>query len=184
MPHPWHHISPTAKNNPDAVMGIIEVPSGSKAKYELHKETGLITLDRMLYAAMHYPANYGFIPQSYCDDKDPLDILVISQASLVPLCVVESVPIGVMRMLDRGETDDKIIAVAAGDPMFQHIREISELPPPFISELRHFFEYYKKLEKKEVKVEDFQSRSVAMQIIQESFDLYRETFGATSEYKT
>lgn len=173
--NPWHHVSP-GDQLPNIVNGIIEIPKGTRAKYELDKESGLLKLDRVLYSSVYYPANYGFIPQSYCDDKDPLDILILSQIDVVPLCIVPAKVIGVMRMLDGGEADDKIIAVAIGDPSVSHINDISELPQHFISELRNFFEDYKKLEHKTVVVEDFLDREIALQILQESFELYKSTF--------
>jgi inorganic pyrophosphatase len=171
----WHHVSPDYKL-PDVVNGIIEIPKGTRAKYELDKESGLLRLDRVLYSSMYYPANYGFIPQSYCEDKDPLDILIVSQIDVVPMCIVPAKVIGVMRMLDNGEADDKIIAVAAGDPSVSHINDISELPAHFISEIRNFFEDYKKLEKKTVVVEDFLDKQTAIRILQESFEMYKEKF--------
>lgn len=167
----WHDVFP-GDNLQDFVNGIIEIPKGTRAKYELDKASGLIKLDRVLYSSVYYPANYGFIPQSYCDDKDPLDILILSQIDVVPMCIVPAKVIGVMRMLDNQEADDKIIAVAAGDPSVSHINDISELPQHFISELRNFFEDYKKLENKTVVVEEFFDRSTALNIIQESFALY------------
>ncbi len=174
--NPWHQVHP-GDNIPEFVNGIIEIPKGSRAKYELDKESGLLKLDRVLYSSVYYPANYGFIPKTYCDDKDPLDILVISQIDLVPMCLVEAKIIGVMRMLDNNEADDKLIAVAAGDPSVNHISDISELPNHFISEIRHFFEEYKRLENKTVVVEDFLDKQMAMQILEESFVLYDKTFG-------
>lgn len=174
--NPWHHVSP-GYTQPGIVNGIIEIPKGTRAKYEMDKDSGLLRLDRVLYSSVYYPANYGFIPQSYCGDKDPLDILVLSQIDFVPLCIVPSKVIGVMRMLDNGDADDKIIAVAQGDPSVSHINDISELPAHFISELRSFFEDYKKLEKKSVVVEDFLDQKTAIRILQESFDLYQELFG-------
>jgi inorganic pyrophosphatase len=174
--NPWHHVSPGNKL-PEFVNGIIEIPKGTRAKYELDKESGLLKLDRVLYSSVYYPANYGFIPQSFCDDHDPLDILILSQIDVVPMCIVEAKVIGVMRMLDNGEADDKIIAVAAGDPSVSHIQDISELPSHFISEMRSFFEDYKKLENKTVVVEDFLNRTTAMKILQDSFKLYQEHFG-------
>jgi inorganic pyrophosphatase len=174
--NPWHQVHP-GDNIPEYVNGIIEIPKGSRAKYELDKESGLLKLDRVLYSSVYYPANYGFIPKTYCDDKDPLDILVISQIDLVPMCLVEAKIIGVMRMLDNNEADDKLIAVAAGDPSVNHISDISELPNHFISEIRHFFEEYKRLENKTVVVEDFLDKQMAMQILEESFVLYDKTFG-------
>ena len=171
--NPWHHVSP-GDQLPEIVNGIIEIPKGSRAKYELDKASGLLKLDRVLYSSVYYPANYGFIPQSYCDDKDPLDILILSQIDIVPMCIVAAKVIGVMRMLDGGEADDKIIAVAVGDPSVSHINDISELPQHFISELRNFFEDYKKLEHKTVVVEDFLNRETAIQILKDSFKLYDE----------
>ncbi len=176
--NPWHHVS-AGKNTPHEVTAVVEIPMGTRAKYELDKESGMLMLDRVLYASMYYPANYGFIPQSYGKDHDPLDILVISQEPVVPLCLVNARVIGVMPMLDQGEADDKIIAVSTGDPGVNHINEIEELPPHFISELRAFFEDYKKLENKSVVVEKFGGRERALEIIRESFDYYRENFGSS-----
>ncbi|MBU3659942.1 MAG: inorganic diphosphatase [Flavobacteriales bacterium] len=170
----WHSVENHFEG--DIVEGIIEIPKGSRAKYELDKESGLLRLDRVLYSSVYYPANYGFIPKTYCDDKDPLDILVISQIDIVPMCLVSAKIIGVMRMLDQGEADDKIIAVAAGDPSVNHINDISELPQHFVFELRNFFEDYKKLENKTVVVEDFLDKTTAMKILQESIELYNTTF--------
>ncbi len=173
--NPWHDVS-RGNQQPDIVNGIIEIPKGCRAKYELDKNSGLLRLDRVLYSSVYYPANYGFIPQSYCDDKDPLDILILSQIDVVPMCIVPAKVIGVMRMLDIGEADDKIIAVSAGDPSVSHINDISELPPHFISEMRSFFEDYKKLEDKTVVVEDFLDRETALKIILESFEMYDDNF--------
>jgi inorganic pyrophosphatase len=173
--NPWHNVSP-GEDLPEIVNGIIEIPKGTRAKYELDKESGLLKLDRVLFSSMYYPANYGFIPQTFCDDKDPLDILIISQIDVVPMCIVPAKIIGVMRMLDNGEADDKIIAVSAGDPSVNHINDISELPQHFISELRNFFEDYKKLEKKTVKVEDFLGKETALQILSDSFELYNTNY--------
>lgn len=173
--NPWHHVSP-GNQSTGLVNGIIEIPKGTRAKYELDKESGLLKLDRVLYSSVYYPANYGFIPQSYCDDKDPLDILILSQIDVVPLCIVPAKVIGVMRMLDGGEADDKIIAVAVGDPSVSHINDIAELPQHFISELRNFFEDYKKLENKTVVVENFLDSKTALRILQESFELYNQVF--------
>lgn len=173
--NPWHHVS-VGNNVPDIVNGIIEIPKGTRAKYELDKDSGLLILDRVLYSSVYYPANYGFIPQTYCDDKDPLDILILTQIDIEPLCIVPAKVIGVMRMLDNGEADDKIIAVAAGDPSVNHINDISELPLHFISEMRNFFEDYKKLENKTVVVEEFFDNVVAKKILQESFEMYDEYF--------
>ena len=173
--NPWHDVSP-GDNLPDIVNGIIEIPKGTRAKYELDKDSGLLILDRVLYSSVYYPANYGFIPQSYCEDRDPLDILILSQIDIVPMCIVPAKVIGVMRMLDNGEADDKIIAVAAGDPSISHINDISELPSHFISEMRNFFEDYKKLENKTVVVEEFLNKETALEILKESFEMYNEKF--------
>ena len=176
MTHPWHQVS-IGNQQPDIVHSIIEIPKGSRAKYELDKETGLLRLDRVLYSSMYYPHNYGFIPQSYCDDHDPLDILILSQIEVVPLCIVEAKVIGVMRMLDSGEADDKIIAVAVGDPSVNHYNDISELPQYLIQETMSFFEDYTKLEKKTVVVEKFFDKTVAMQILEDSYKMYKKHYG-------
>jgi len=173
--NPWHHVSP-GKFVPEIVNGIIEIPRGTRAKYELDKENGLIRLDRVLFSSVYYPANYGFIPQTYCEDRDPLDILILSQIEVVPLCIVEAKVIGVMRMRDNGEADDKIVAVANGDPSVNHYENISELPLHTIQEVKSFFEDYTKLEHKETLVDDFLGKDVALQIIQDAFELYREKF--------
>jgi len=173
--HPWHHVSP--ENTEDGfVTGLIEIPKGTRAKYEIDKVSGLLKLDRVLFSSMYYPANYGFIPQSYCGDRDPLDILILSQIDFVPLCLVPAKIIGVMRMSDNGDEDDKLIAVAAGDPTVNHMNDIDEIPQHFISELRNFFEDYKKLEKKNVVVYEFLNRSNAIQILNDSLELYKKEF--------
>ncbi|MDH4058887.1 MAG: inorganic diphosphatase [Cyclobacteriaceae bacterium] len=173
--HPWHEVS-IGKNPPEYVNGIIEIPRGSRAKYEIDKESGLIKLDRVIYASMYYPLNYGFIPQTLGEDHDPLDIVVLTQEAVVPLCLVPSKVIGVMRMIDRGEEDDKIIAVAEQDASVGHISDVSELPDFFRVELKHFFENYKTLENKKVQVPEFGGRSQALPIIERSIVLYRENF--------
>jgi len=173
--NPWHSVS-VGKEVPNVVNGIIEIPKGSRAKYELDKESGLLILDRVLYSSMYYPANYGFIPQTYCEDNDPLDILIISQIDIVPMCIVPAKVIGVMRMLDGGEADDKIIAVAAHDKSVNHINDISELPEHFISEIRNFFEDYKKLENKTVVVEEFQNAETAKHILHQAIADYNSKF--------
>ncbi len=171
--NPWHKVSTGAKA-PEYVTGIIEIPKGSRAKYELDKESGMLKLDRVLYSSMYYPANYGFIPQTYCDDKDPLDILVLSQIDVVPMCMLSARVIGVMRMLDGGEHDDKIIAVAENDMSVNYINDISQIPQHFLREMRHFFEDYKKLENKTVQVNKFQSAEIAKEIVAQAMEDYKE----------
>ncbi len=172
--NPWHSVS-TGKSNPSVVNAVVEIPKGSKAKYELDKTSGLLKLDRVLFSSVHYPANYGFIPQTFCDDGDPLDILVICSIDLEPLCIVEAKVIGVMRMLDEEEYDDKIIAVAKNDMSVNYINNIEELPPHTVVELRRFFEDYKKLENKKVIVDGFMGKDQAFKIIEDSIELYSKS---------
>lgn len=171
LSNPWHKV-PVGRMAPTEVNAIIEIPANTRAKYELDKESGLLRLDRVLYSSMYYPANYGFIPQTYCDDKDPLDILVLSQITVVPMCIVSAKVIGVMRMMDGDELDDKIIAVAAHDMSVNYIDDIDQLPQHFFNELRNFFEDYKKLENKTVHVEDYQNVKIALKIVSKSISDY------------
>ncbi len=173
--HPWHSISP-GHNLPECVTAIIEIPKGSKAKYEIDKETGLLRLDRMLFSSVMYPANYGFIPQTYCDDNDPLDILVLCAADVYPMSMIEAKVIGVMHMVDNGEQDDKIIAVAKHDVSVNYIEDLSELPPHTMKEVVRFFKDYKTLEEKNVTVEHLLGKSYAYKVIEESIELYNSTF--------
>ncbi len=173
--HPWHGAS-YGENSPQRVMGLIEISQGSRTKYEIDKETGLLILDRVIYSSFHYPVNYGFIPQTLGWDGDPLDILVLCSQSIQPLCLVEATVIGNMQMVDSGEYDDKIIAVATNDPSVNHISSIDEVPPHFISELRNYFEQYKVLENKQVQIENFQNKEEAYKIINEAIEHYKTTF--------
>lgn len=173
--HPWHGVEIGTKA-PHIVNALVEIPKGSKSKYELDKESGFIRLDRILFSSVQYPANYGFIPKTYCDDKDPLDILILGQESVVPLCILRAKPIGVMKMIDQGEADDKIIAVHFDDPEYSHIEELDELAPHRMKEIQRFFEDYKSLENKEVKVEKFFDRSEAIKVISSAQQLYQDFF--------
>lgn len=177
--HPWHNVSP-GEDVPGTVNAIIEIPKGSKAKYEIDKESGLLKLDRVLFSSVMYPANYGFIPQTYCDDKDPLDILVLCSVDVYPMSIVEAQVIGVMHMVDQGEQDDKIIAVAKNDMSVNHINDLSELPPHTMKEIVRFFQDYKALEHKNVTIEDLLGRDYALKVIQESLELYQNTFVVNS----
>src|SRR5215207_2427065 len=173
--HPWHGASPGDKA-PHSVNALIEIPQGSRAKYEVDKETGLLKLDRVIYSSFHYPVNYGFIPQTLGQDGDPLDILVLCSQSIQSLCLVEATVIGNMQMIDSGEKDDKIIAVASKDPSVNHIGSIEDMPRHFINELRNYFEQYKVLENKQVFIEEFQHKDIAYQVINEAIDYYKEKF--------
>ena len=163
---------------PEIFPAIIEVPKGSKTKYELDKATGMIRVDRILYSSVQYPANYGFIPRTYCEDHDPLDVLVLGQEPVAPLSIMRAKPIGLMKMLDHGEADDKIIAVHADDPEYAHYESIEELPPHRMTEVKRFFEDYKVLEEKNVVVEDFFSKMEALKTIMASTALYQKEFGS------
>ncbi len=173
--HPWHEVA-VGKKPPEFVNGIIEIPRGSRAKYEIDKESGLIKLDRVIYASMYYPLNYGFVPQTLGEDGDPLDIVVLTQVSVVPLCLIPSKVIGVMQMVDRGEADEKIIAVAEQDPSVSHLDEVKDLPDYLLSELRHFFENYKTLENKKVVIKEFLPKEQAFQVLQACMERYRKKF--------
>lgn len=173
--HPWHGAH-YGNKTPDVVNALIEISQGSRTKYEIDKATGLLTLDRIIYSSFHYPVNYGFIPQTLGQDGDPLDILVLCSQSIQPLCLVEATVIGNMQMIDSGEEDDKIIAVAAKDPSVNHISTIDDLPRHLISELRNYFEQYKVLEDKEVRINKFQSKEEAYTVIQDAIDFYKQKF--------
>ena len=173
--HPWHgaHFGEKA---PQKVNALIEIPEGSRAKYEVDKATGLLKLDRVIYSSFHYPINYGFISQTLGQDNDPLDILVLCSQSIQSLCIVEATVIGNMQMIDSGQLDDKIIAVASKDPSVNHITRMEELPQHFLLELRNFFEQYKVLENKKVAIDNFQDQLIAYRIINEAITLYKDKF--------
>ncbi len=177
MANPWHDVD-LGTEVPDLFPAVIEVPKGSKTKYELDKETGLIRVDRILYSSVQYPANYGFIPRTYCEDHDPLDVLVLGQEPVIPLAILRARPIGLMKMVDQGEADDKIIAVHVDDPEYSHYQSIHDLPPHRMTEVKRFFEDYKALEHKTVTVEEFLGRDEAAQSIEETIQQYRDLYGA------
>src|SRR6267142_3742110 len=152
MTHPWHDVTP-GLNLPYEFMSLVEIPRGSSIKYELDKTTGLLKVDRMLYSAVHYPANYGFIPQTLAEDDDPLDVLVLCQEAVAPLTLVKARAIGLMTMIDSGKKDHKVLAVAMDDPEYDGFREAEELPPHRLTMLRRFFQDYKQLEGKAVEVD-------------------------------
>lgn len=169
--NPWHDINP-GEQPPKLVTALIEIPRGSKTKFEIDKKSGLLKVDRVLYSSVHYPANYGFIPQTYCGDKDPLDILVLGQAEVYPLSLMRARPVGCLRMVDQGDADDKVIAVHADDPEMHHIESIKDLSPHNLKEIKNFFEIYKGLENKKVQVEEFLDINQTNQIILAALDLY------------
>ena len=171
--HPWHdcYIDNTVVRT--SFPAVIEIPKGSTNKYELDKETGLLRLDRVLYSAVHYPADYGFIPRTFCDDGDPLDALVLGQEPVYPLTIVEARAIGVMRMRDEKGIDDKIVAVSVYDPAYAHLTDKKQLPDHLLRELRRFFEDYKALENKQVVVDDLLGPADAVSVILDALDFYR-----------
>ena len=171
MNHPWHDLSPGEKS-PQEVNAVIEIPLGSSVKYELDKPTGMIRMDRVLYSAVYYPANYGFIPQTLAEDHDPLDILVLCQESVAPLTILHARTIGLMTMVDSGAKDHKIIAVATADPEYNSYHEASELPPHKLMMVRRFFQDYKSLEGKIVEVDEIQPAAEAYPIIEDALAKY------------
>lgn len=176
MVHPWHDI-PIGPEAPEVFQAVVEIPKGSKVKYELDKGTGLIRVDRVLYSSVMYPANYGFIPQTLGEDRDPLDVLVLMQEPVVPLGIVRARPIGMMAMLDQGERDEKVICVHLDDPEYRSYADIRELSPHRMQEVKRFFEDYKKLEQKEVLVQDFSGAEEAVDAVRDAMALYREKYG-------
>ncbi|HAJ96500.1 MAG TPA: inorganic pyrophosphatase [Ruminococcus sp.] len=171
----WHNISPKRISAEDFV-AVIEIPKGSKIKYELDKETGFMKLDRILHTSTHYPANYGLIPRTYADDEDPLDVLVLCSEELLPMTLVRCYPIGVIRMIDSGRHDDKIIAIPFDDPNYNTYHSIEELPPHIFDEMTHFFRVYKELENKTTAVNEVEDLDTAKRIITEDIDRYIEKF--------
>ncbi len=172
--HPWHDTHIDESTIATGFPVIVEIPKGCTNKYELDKDTGLLRLDRVLYSAVYYPADYGFIPRTYCGDGDPLDALVLGQEPVYPLTIVEARAIGVMRMRDEKGVDDKIVAVSVRDPSFEGYTDKAQLPPHLLRQLRRFFEDYKTLEHKQVVIEDLLGPEDAFRIIREGMEMYRE----------
>lgn len=173
MAHPWHDLPNSIETCDSHFNVVIEIPRGSKVKYELDKPSGQLRVDRILYSSVMYPANYGFLPRSYCGDGDPLDVLVLGNEPVMPLSIMEARAIGVMHMADEGDPDDKIIAVHTSDPAFSEYTDISQLPDHMSREIRRFFEDYKALEHKEVTVEGFKGAAEAVAVVRESLEFYR-----------
>lgn len=171
----WHNIN-VKRVTPTDFICVIEIPKGSKNKYELDKETGYIMLDRILYTSTHYPANYGFIPRTYGDDGDPLDVLLLCSEPVAPLTLVRAYPIGVISMLDGGKRDEKIIAVPFNDPTYNSYHDISELPSHVVEEMEHFFTVYKALENKTTDVNEKGNREDAIRVIEQCLDNYIDKF--------
>ncbi len=175
MSNIWHDISPK-RIHPEDFVCVIEISKGSKKKYELDKETGYIILDRILYTSTHYPANYGFIPRTYGDDQDPLDVLLLCSEPLEPLTLVRAYPIGVISMIDNGRNDEKIIAIPYSDPTYNQYTDIDQLPSHVFEEMGHFFRVYKNLEHKETAVNEVQNRAEAVKVIDRAIADYIENF--------
>ena len=171
----WHDISPE-RITPKNFMAVIEIEKGSKKKYEMDKQTGMIMLDRVLYTSTHYPANYGFIPRTLAADDDPLDVLVLTSEAIDPLVLVQCYPIGVITMIDNNKNDDKIIAIPYNDPTYNAYTDINELPKHLFEEIRHFFAVYKQLEGKETSVDEVRGAEIALQIIRDSIDNYNSKY--------
>ena len=173
--NPWHDFS-EERIKIDNFISVIEIPRGSKNKYELDKESGLLRLDRILYTSTHYPANYGFIPRTLSEDGDPLDVLVLCQESLEPLSILECYPIGMITMIDENEEDEKIIAIPINDPFLNNYTDISELPQHQFQEIKHFFEIYKYLENKETRVDKICGREEAIATLVKCKNAYKKVF--------
>jgi inorganic pyrophosphatase len=173
--HPWHSV-PIGNNAPEKVQSIIEIQQGSKAKYELDKLTGFLRLDRILASNLSYPFHYGFIPQTYCPDDDPLDILILCSEQLNPLSIVEATVLGAVEMIDGGQQDDKIIARATNDPFMKHINDLDQISPEQLKTIRSFFEQYKKPEGKTVVIKKFLNKTEATALVEQSIERYKTTF--------
>ena len=173
MVHPWHDLPNPIADVEQGFNVVIEIPKGSKVKYELDKPSGLLKVDRVLYSSVHYPANYGFLPRSYCGDGDPLDVLVLGNEPVSPLAMMRARAIGVMRMVDQGDPDDKIIAVHVHDPAFEEYATLADLPGHTMREIQRFFQDYKTLENKSVAIEEPDEHDVAVRVVREALELYQ-----------
>lgn len=176
MAHPWHDVDP-GPDAPQKFLAVIEIPKGGKVKYEVDKPTGLLKVDRILYSSVVYPANYGFIPRSLGEDHDPLDVLVLMQEPVLPLSLLRAKPIGMMRMVDQGLNDEKVLCVHLDDPEYRGFDSIDELQPHRLDELHRFFADYKKLERKQVVVEDFLGPGEALDVVADALARYRKAYG-------
>lgn len=179
MIHPWHDLPP-GPNAPDEVTTVVEIPSGSKNKYELDKKSGLFRLDRVLFSAVHYPGDYGFIPRTLAEDNDPCDVLVLLNEPTFPGCQIDTRPIGVLRMLDRGELDYKILGVPSHDPFYDEFFDIADIPQHYLKEVEHFFHIYKDLEGKRVQTVGWEKSDVAVRVIEDAIRRYDEQFVVAS----
>ncbi|WP_413576188.1 inorganic diphosphatase [Bdellovibrio sp. HCB290] len=173
--NPWHDVN-LGLDEANELNCLIEIPAQSKIKYEIDKESGLLKVDRILHSSVHYPCNYGLFPQTFCDDGDPLDVLVIGQAPVVPLSIMRVRPVGVLRMIDQGKGDDKVISVHVDDPEYNHIKKLKELAPHKMAEIRQFFESYKVLEKKSVEIRSIDDEHAAIEVIAEAIKFYKQKF--------
>lgn len=173
--NPWHDVKLNLTET-NEINCLIEIPAFSKIKYEIDKENGLLKVDRILHSSVHYPCNYGFFPQTFCDDGDPLDVLVIGQIPVAPLSLMMVRPVGVIRMRDQGKGDDKVLSIHVDDPEYNHIKKLSELAPHKIAEIRQFFESYKALEKKTVEILSIDDEISAKKVILESIAFYKQKF--------
>ena len=171
----WHDMDPM-RINPECFMVVVEISKGSKVKYELDKQTGLLKLDRILYTSTHYPANYGFIPRTYADDMDPLDVLVLCSETIHPMTLVKCYPIGVITMIDNGRNDEKIIAIPFDDPTYNSYTGIEQLPKHVFDEMTHFFSVYKALENKDTAVDEVKGLAAAVDIVTEAIENYKKCF--------
>ena len=175
MINAWRDLPP-GRNPPELVTAVVEIPSGSRNKYELDKESGLIRLDRVLYSAVHYPGDYGFVPRTLAEDGDPCDVLVLLNEPTFPGCQIDARPIGVLRMLDRGEPDDKVLAVPANDPFYSEYFDIADIPQHYLKEVEHFFSIYKDLEGRRVQTIGWEQNADAMRIVMEAVARYDATY--------